>query len=120
MSVVQLTASENEFCKDCNIQEVEGEDFDVIAFETVPALKEAQAIAHLLRTEPPGKPAWLTFNCRDDTRLADGSDFAKDAVPLAFEVHTQCQPGTVVARWTDPQKGRIWASSHHPVSTAEC
>ena len=38
----------------------------MIAFETLPCLKEAQAIAHLLRTELPGRPAWLTFNCRDE------------------------------------------------------
>lgn len=61
-------------------------DFDVVAFETVPTLKEGQAIAHLLRTEGPGKPAWLTFNCKNETLLTHGEGFADQAVPLAFEV----------------------------------
>ena len=61
----------------------------MIAFETLPCLKEAQAIAHLLRTELPGRPAWLTFNCRDEARLSNGEDFAKEAVPLAFEASHQ-------------------------------
>ena len=75
---------------DCpSLQAVESEAYDVIAFETLPCLKEAQAIAHLLRTEPPGRPAWLTFNCRDEASLSNGEDFAKEAVPLAFEASHQ-------------------------------
>ena len=68
------------------MQAVQSKEFDMIAFETVPSLKEGQAIAHLLRTEPPGKPAWLTFNCKDTKSLSHGESFAEDAVPLAFEV----------------------------------
>lgn len=70
----------------CLSQAVQHKDYDIIAFETVPSLKEGQAIAHLLRTEHPGKPAWLTFNCRDTTSLSHGESFAKEAIPLAFEV----------------------------------
>lgn len=52
----------------------------------MPTLREGQAIVHLLKTEPPGKPAWLTFNCKDTSSLSHGESFAEEAVPLAFEV----------------------------------
>ena len=68
------------------LQAVQDKDFDVIAFETVPSLKEGRAITHLLRTEPPGKPAWLTFNCKDTTSISHGESFANEAIPLALEV----------------------------------
>ena len=74
------------------LQAVQHKEFDVIAFETVPSLKEGQAIAHLLRTELVGQPAWLTFNCKDMESLSHGESFAKDAVPLAVEVMVDSPP----------------------------
>lgn len=73
------------------MQAVDGEEYDVIAFETLPALKEARAIAHLLRTESFRRPAWLSFNCKDDRSLATGESFAEQAVPLALEVILLCR-----------------------------
>jgi hypothetical protein len=69
-----------------DVQVVQDQDFDVIAFETISNLKEAQAICHLLKTEPSGKPAWLSFGCKDGATLTHGESLAKDVVPLTFEV----------------------------------
>jgi len=35
---------------------------DVLAFETIPAIKEAEAIVKLLRELPDAK-AWISFSC---------------------------------------------------------
>ncbi|MFO0965642.1 MAG: homocysteine S-methyltransferase family protein [Gemmataceae bacterium] len=53
---------------------------DLIACETVPCLDEAEALARLL--EEYGRPAWLSFSCRDDERLCHGETFV-EAVRLA-------------------------------------
>ena len=44
---------------------------DLVAFETIPSLPEAEVLAELL-TEVPDTWAWITFSCRDETRLWDG------------------------------------------------
>uniref|UniRef100_A0A3Q2P9H9 Zgc:172121 n=1 Tax=Fundulus heteroclitus TaxID=8078 RepID=A0A3Q2P9H9_FUNHE len=54
---------------------------DLIAFETIPSIKEAQAVVELLR-EFPDCNAWLSFSCKDERRISDGSLFA-DAVRTA-------------------------------------
>jgi len=47
-------------------------DADLVAFETIPSLPEAEVLAELL-TEVPDTWAWITFSCRDERRLWDGS-----------------------------------------------
>ncbi|XP_008405874.1 homocysteine S-methyltransferase isoform X1 [Poecilia reticulata] len=54
---------------------------DLVAFETIPSIKEAQAVVELLR-EFPDCNAWLSFSCKDEKHISDGSPFA-DAVRLA-------------------------------------
>lgn len=49
---------------------------DVIAFETVPCLKELRAISRLMRTEFPGTPAWVSCSCRDAGHIAHGESLA--------------------------------------------
>ena len=44
---------------------------DFIAFETIPSLDEAGAILIVLE-EFPEVPAWISFTCRDETRVAHG------------------------------------------------
>ena len=51
---------------------------DLVAFETIPSLPEAEVLAELL-TEVPDTWAWITFSCRDERRLWDGSKLT-DAV----------------------------------------
>ncbi len=49
---------------------------DLLACETIPSRAEARALARLLR-ETPGPPAWLSFSCRDDRRISDGTELAR-------------------------------------------
>lgn len=48
---------------------------DLLACETLPSLAEGRALARLL-DQPPGVPAWLSFSCRDDVHISDGTPFA--------------------------------------------
>ncbi|KAM9384352.1 homocysteine S-methyltransferase YbgG [Pholidichthys leucotaenia] len=54
---------------------------DLIAFETIPSIKEAAAVVELLR-EFPNSKAWLSFSCKDGRCVADGGLFT-DAVRVA-------------------------------------
>ncbi|XP_041791916.1 homocysteine S-methyltransferase YbgG [Chelmon rostratus] len=54
---------------------------DLVAFETIPSIKEAEALVELLR-EFPNSKAWLSFSCQDGRRVSDGSLFT-DAVKTA-------------------------------------
>lgn len=51
---------------------LEGSGADLLAFETIPSLAEAEAISRLL-DECDGPPAWLSFQARNAEALADGS-----------------------------------------------
>jgi homocysteine S-methyltransferase len=55
---------------------------DLLACETVPCAREAQALAALL-AETPGCHAWLSFSCRDGRHLRDGTPLASAVAPLA-------------------------------------
>lgn len=57
---------------------------DLLGFETIPSLAETEALAALL-AEVPGPPAWVSFQCRDDAHLADGTPLER-AVELAEDV----------------------------------
>ncbi|XP_061682159.1 uncharacterized protein zgc:172121 isoform X2 [Syngnathoides biaculeatus] len=75
---------------------------DVFALETVPSVKEAAALAELLR-EFPNCDAWISFSCKDGTRLSDGTPF-RDAVRAAggsaqvLAVGVNCCP----PEWVEP------------------
>ncbi len=51
---------------------------DVIAFESIPNVHEAEALAELM-SEFPNLPAWLSFTCKDAVHISDGTAF-RDAV----------------------------------------
>lgn len=73
---------------------------DLIAFETIPSIKEAEAVVELLREFPDSK-AWLSFSCQDGRRISDGSSFS-DAVRVAnrsaqlVAVGVNCCPAALV------------------------
>jgi homocysteine S-methyltransferase len=46
---------------------------DLLAFETIPCLREAIVLARLLE-EWPERAAWISFSCRDDARNCEGED----------------------------------------------
>lgn len=54
---------------------------DLLAFETIPCPQEAIALIRLLK-EFPSTKAWISFCCKNETQVSDGSDFA-DSVALA-------------------------------------
>ncbi|HEV7985867.1 MAG TPA: homocysteine S-methyltransferase, partial [Steroidobacteraceae bacterium] len=54
---------------------------DLLAFETLPSLREALVLAHLL-TEFPEYCAWVSFSCQDGTRTCEGQDIADCARTL--------------------------------------
>uniref|UniRef100_A0A3Q3JU33 Hcy-binding domain-containing protein n=1 Tax=Monopterus albus TaxID=43700 RepID=A0A3Q3JU33_MONAL len=54
---------------------------DLIAFETIPSIKEAEALLELLK-EFPNSKAWLSFSCKDGRCISDGNPFT-DAVQIA-------------------------------------
>ncbi|KAG1655862.1 hypothetical protein FOA52_012512 [Chlamydomonas sp. UWO 241] len=55
---------------------------DMIAFETIPCLKEVRAIVRLLDIEDYGVPAMVSLQCRDSATTARGEDVATELVPV--------------------------------------
>jgi len=53
---------------------------DVLAVETIPSIVEAEALLQVLDALT-DTPAWISFSCRDETHLNDGTPFA-EAVDL--------------------------------------
>ena len=49
-------------------------DADLLAIETIPSGVEARALGLLLAAHPE-KTAWISFSCRNQTELSDGTDF---------------------------------------------
>lgn len=54
---------------------------DLFACETIPSREEAEVLADLLRQTR--KPAWVSFSCRDEQHLNDGTPIAEAAAALA-------------------------------------
>jgi homocysteine S-methyltransferase len=54
---------------------------DLLAFETIPCLREALLLAKLLR-EFPGVSAWMSFSCRDGEHTSEGESIADCAAAL--------------------------------------
>jgi homocysteine S-methyltransferase len=97
----------------------------VLAFETVPSLEEAQAIAKVLARFP-NVAAWVSFTCRDTAHVAHGERLAEcaaflDTVPQVIAVGINCtQPkfvsgliaeaksGTAKPVLVYPNSGELW------------
>jgi homocysteine S-methyltransferase len=67
---------------------------DLLAFETIPRLREAEAIVRLL-AEFPSAPAWISFSCKDDRHLCHGETLAEavaaiDPAPNVIAVGVNC------------------------------
>jgi homocysteine S-methyltransferase len=83
---------------------------DVLAFETLPCLREALILAQLLE-EFPAMSAWVSFSCCDGGRNCEGEDIGECAAALAaFEqvraVGVNCTPPEHVASLLDRMRGR--------------
>jgi homocysteine S-methyltransferase len=67
---------------------------DIVAFETVPSLEEARAIAAALE-QFPEISAWVSFTCRDESHTAHGEPISEcgsflDSVPRIVAVGINC------------------------------
>ena len=51
---------------------------DLLACETIPCPEEAMALMALLKEFPDAK-AWISFSCKNDMQLCDGTDFQRCA-----------------------------------------
>jgi homocysteine S-methyltransferase len=69
---------------------------DLLAIETIPSVREAQALSHALGGNT--IPAWFAFTCRDDAHTASGERI-EDAIAVAARI-----PGVVAVgvNCTDP------------------
>ncbi|XP_024880790.1 uncharacterized protein LOC112460373 [Temnothorax curvispinosus] len=52
---------------------------DLLALETIPCIEEAEALLELMKEYPHAR-AWLSFSCRDDQFISDGSLFQEVAL----------------------------------------
>ncbi len=99
---------------------------DLLAWETIPNFREAEAIA-ALQAEFDGPQAWVSFQCRDGTRIADGTPLEDAIARVAsapgiravgcnctapehvLEIIARCKaaaPGLAVVVY--PNDGRVW------------
>lgn len=74
---------------------------DLFACETIPSRQEARVLLSLL-AETPDRWAWMSFSCRDDAHLCEGSrifDAAKDcdSVPAVAAIGVNCCPPEIVS-----------------------
>jgi len=69
---------------------------DLLAVETIPSIEEAEAIVAVLAGLPEAR-AWVSFSCRDGTRISDGTAFSEAAAlaassPQVVAVGVNCTP----------------------------
>ncbi|KAG7326412.1 hypothetical protein KOW79_009813 [Hemibagrus wyckioides] len=87
---------------------------DLLALETIPSLKEAEALVELLREFPDAK-AWLSFSCKDAQNISDGNKFAR-AVQVACNsaqlvaVGVNCSPPALVTPLLESAKSHKTAN----------
>ncbi|KAL6448426.1 hypothetical protein ACFW04_000388 [Cataglyphis niger] len=66
---------------------------DLLAIETIPCVREAEALIDLLK-EFPDVHAWLSFSCRNDGKnIVDGSNFQE----IAVRCYKNALPGQILA-----------------------
>jgi homocysteine S-methyltransferase len=100
---------------------------DVLAFETIPAREEIDAIVRVL-DEADGPPAWISFSARDGSTIADGTPIAEAAAiaaasPRVIAVGVNCvapelvssllramRPATDKPLVAYPNRGDVWDS----------
>ncbi len=88
---------------------------DLLACETIPSAPESRVLLRLL-DETPGQWAWISFSCRDDAHLSDGTplvDAARecDAVGGVAAVGVNCMSPDLIA----PLVSRLREGTRKPV-----
>ena len=109
---------------------------DVVAFETIPSLLEAEAIVKLL-DDLPEVPAWISFSCRDAIAVSHGEPLSEcadlcDEASGVVAVGVNCTPPQYISELlsaaadaTDkplaayPNSGEGWDAARHEWIPAE-
>ena len=91
---------------------LDGSDADILACETIPSFREAQALASLLDR----KPAWFAFSCRDGKHISDGTPIAEcaallDGLDKVFAIGVNC----TAPRYVESLIGEIKSASSRAV-----
>ena len=111
-------------------------DADLLAFETIPSLLEAEALIELLK-EFPASTAWLSFSCKDEAHVCHGESFAEcaalaDEAEQLVAIGVNCSaPGNVTALLESanavkkplmayPNSGEEWIASEHRWTGEAC
>ncbi len=82
---------------------------DALACETTPSIEETHAYCRLAAVS--GRPTWVSFQCRDETALADGTPLAAaaavcDEEPNVVAVGINCtDPGLVDSLLAEARRG---------------
>lgn len=68
-------------------------DVDLLAIETIPSFEEAQVLSKLLQQTH--KPAWISFSCKDEGHINDGSPIERvisllEEHPTVFAIGINC------------------------------
>jgi homocysteine S-methyltransferase len=97
---------------------------DLLAFETIPCLREAQVLSNLLR-EFPDACAWISFSCKDGAHNCEGEDIGACAAefrghPQIVALGVNCTP----PRYITPLLRRLRESTDKPLvaypNSGEC
>jgi homocysteine S-methyltransferase len=90
---------------------LEDTNADLFACETLPSFQEAKVLAALLRNSK--KPAWISFSCKDDRHLNDGTPI-EDCVELleghakVFAMGVNCTPPQYISGLIQAIKASGW------------
>jgi homocysteine S-methyltransferase len=85
---------------------------DILAFETIPSLQEAEILLRCLE-DYPGSRAWLSFSCRDEAHVSHGETF-RTCAALA------CQSERVAATGINCTAPALVTALLHSVSHMKC
>ena len=74
---------------------------DILAFETIPSFQEAKIIAELLIGVQ--TPSWVSFSCKDDHRINDGTSITQCATlfadhPRVFAIGVNCTSPSYISQ----------------------
>lgn len=74
---------------------------DILALETIPSFQELKVISEILKTT--NKQAWVSFSCKDESHINDGTPIKKCATflknhPTIFAVGVNCTAPKYISR----------------------
>ena len=89
---------------------LESTDVDFLAFETIPSLQEIQILSEIIPQAK--KPCWVSFSCKDEFHLNDGSKIIEAAKLLAdnpkiFAIGVNCTSPKYISAIIDSLKQSV-------------